>query len=272
MKYFLILLLCLIHVGTAYADAPSSVHFSKGEQDGESFNAALMAYKNADLRLYALIATPKTTPPKDGFPIVIAGHGYVPDPRRYGITKTGKNARPGDYYRSVPELYTSRGYMVIMPDYRGHNGSDGPDAPGYPTPQLLDAYANDVLALLPVVKQIPSANTAQLYYWGHSMGGAVGLRLLQKTQAFVAATFWSTTQAVQASKELVTVTTPLALHHGVGDTSTPPAHSVEIVTALAQHDQYATYYTYKTADHFFNADMRALAADRDVAFFRQVSR
>ena len=89
--------------------------------DGPGYSAYLAAYTHADLALHVMVAVPTQAPPEEGFPVLIANHGYVPDPQKYGITADGSNIRPGDYYRSVPELYASRGFLVVIPDYRGHN-------------------------------------------------------------------------------------------------------------------------------------------------------
>jgi hypothetical protein len=45
-----------------------------------------------------MVAVPNSAIPENGFPVVIANHGYVPDPARYGITAEGIDSRPGDYY------------------------------------------------------------------------------------------------------------------------------------------------------------------------------
>ena len=53
--------------------------------DGDaSFTAYLVAYEHDDLTLHAIVAVPVTEMPPDGYPVVIANHGYVPDPRWYG--------------------------------------------------------------------------------------------------------------------------------------------------------------------------------------------
>ena len=72
-----------------------------------------------------MVAVPQTDRPPSGFPVLIANHGTHPDPPRYGYTGDGVDSRPGDYYRPIPELFTAQGFLVVMPDYRGHNDSEG---------------------------------------------------------------------------------------------------------------------------------------------------
>ena len=74
-----------------------------GELESEAgYSAYLVRYEHNGLTLYAMVAVPDGERPESGFPVVVANHGYVPDPRRYGIRADGRNARPGDYYASVP--------------------------------------------------------------------------------------------------------------------------------------------------------------------------
>ena len=137
-----------------------------------------------------MVATPKSSPPARGFPVLIANHGTHPDPPRYGIGASGVDARPGDYYRAVPGLYASRGFLVVMPDYRGHNTSEGVEfARGF----LASAYfTEDVLALVNALSGLRHANLDSVFLWGHSLGGEVTLRALLATDRVRGASLWST--------------------------------------------------------------------------------
>jgi len=33
--------------------------------------------------------------------------------------------RPGDYYRALPITFARKGFLVVVPDFRGHNDSQG---------------------------------------------------------------------------------------------------------------------------------------------------
>lgn len=158
--------------------------------EGPSYTAQLVSYRSGPLTLHAMVATPKSRPGPRGFPVLVANHGTHPDPPRYGIGADGVDARPGDYYRPIPDLYARAGFLVVMPDYRGHNTSQGvEDARGF----LASAfYSEDVLALLVCLGNIPQADLDNVFMWGHSLGGEVTLRALLATDRVRGASLWST--------------------------------------------------------------------------------
>jgi dipeptidyl aminopeptidase/acylaminoacyl peptidase len=168
----------------------TELKFERALDDGRSFTSYLVSYRNRGLRLHALVAVPRSTPPDAGFPVLVANHGTHPDPPRYGFTAQGVDSRPGDYYRSVPELYASRGFMVVMPDYRGHNVSEGGEyAHGF---LASSYYAEDVLALLGALDSLEHADTSNVFMWGHSLGGEVTLKAMLATDRVRGASIWST--------------------------------------------------------------------------------
>ncbi len=156
---------------------------------GAGFDAELYRYESGGLKVHALVARPHGDVPRGGWPVVVANHGHHPEPQKYGITAEGKDHRPGDYYRRIPELFVEHGYMVVMPDYRGHNSSEGFEF----TEGMLESayYTEDVVNLVGALGDIPEANTDQIYMWGHSMGGEVTLRTLLVTTRVRAAAMWS---------------------------------------------------------------------------------
>ena len=127
------------------------------------------------------------------FPTIIANHGFHPDPPRYGITAEGVTHRPGDYYRQIPEVFTREGFLVVMPDYRGHNSSEGSEfTHGF---IATNYYTQDVLALLNDIDVIDQVDPGNIFMWGHSMGGEVSLRSLLATSRVKAASLWATAGA-----------------------------------------------------------------------------
>ena len=167
----------------------STITYERALEDGPGFSAYLVSYLSDGLKLYALVAVPGSTPPKTGFPVLVANHGNHPNPPSYGFTADGVDSRPGDYYRSIPQLFTSHGFMVVMPDYRGHNISEGLEfAHGF----LASAYYSaDVLALLSAVPGLEHADADNIFMWGHSLGGEVTLRALLATNNVKGASLWS---------------------------------------------------------------------------------
>lgn len=170
-------------------DFASSLEFVRDLEPGPGFTAYLVAYQSAGLRLYAMIAVPLTPLPAAGFPVLVANHGHHPEPPKYGFTKDGVDSRPGDYYRDVPSLYAAHGFLVVMPDYRGHNVSEGAAF----TEGLLESsyYTEDVLALMAGLEQLEHADVDNVFLWGHSMGGEVTLRALVATDRVKGASLWS---------------------------------------------------------------------------------
>ncbi len=249
-------------------DFSSTLHYEQPLAEGDSFTAYLVSYRVSGLKLRAMVALPKTAQPAGGFPVLIANHGYHPDPPRYGISASGADSRPGDYYRSVPALYTSRGFLVIMPDYRGHNVSDGLEFTR--NAETASAYyAEDVLALVKAVSQIEEADASKLFMWSHSMGGAVSLRVLLATEIVQAASFWSTSKVDDLLPDLSSLEAPLIIHHATGDQSTEMQNSLSLADVLQGQEHCFVLHRYRGEAHFFEPEDRQTAADRDVAFFRQ---
>ena len=171
------------------ADFSASLQFERELDGGAGYSAYLVSYQSSALTVYAMVAVPAGERPDAGFPVIVANHGFHPDPSRYGFTADGVDARPGDYYRPIPELYAQHGFLVIMPDYRGHNASeglaytDGFLATGY--------YSEDVLALISGLDDIEEADTRNVFMWGHSLGAEVSLRALLATDRVRGAALWS---------------------------------------------------------------------------------
>lgn len=248
----------------------TSVVYERPLQDGTSFTAYLVSYRHSGLKLHAMVAVPKDDPPASGFPVIIANHGYVPVPMKYGITSEGIDSRPGDYYRSVPELYTSRGFLVVLPDYRGHNNSEGLE---YVDPQDDNSaayYAEDVTALLAALDEIDNADRDNVFMWSHSMGGPVSMRVLLATDIVKASTFWATMSIDDLQPLLSELDGPVSIHHSIDDTSTDHANSERLAAALQAIDHPCVFRSYEGGNHYFDSTMRELAADRDVKFFKSL--
>jgi dienelactone hydrolase len=168
----------------------AQLKFEKHLYRRDKISGDLYSYKSDGLKVYALINTPTSPMPKAGFPVLIYGHGFHPEPKNYGVTEAGVVSRPGDYYRGIPERYAQEGYLVITPDYRGHNISEGFE---YTQRNSLSSsyYAVDVLHLISAIDGFANANSQRLFYAGHSMGGDVGLKALLASNKVKAASLWS---------------------------------------------------------------------------------
>lgn len=267
MRRIAVVALCLI----ASTQANANLEVAQCLPDGKSFSAYLVSYLSDGLKVHAMIAVPNSDMPERGYPVVIANHGYVPDPRQYGIGADGVDSRPGDYYRSVPELYAARGFMVVMPDYRGHNSSEGfEQIEGQDRAALQDIvgkYAADVVSLLAHLGDIPNADLDEVFMWSHSMGGGVSMRVLLKTDVIKAAAFWSTMDLTDLSMGFHRLGAPVIIQHAKGDRSSAYTNSVGLANALDGARKAALLHLYDAGEHFFEPSLRESAADKDADFF-----
>lgn len=169
----------------------ATLQFESKLKGDKNWEADLYSFVSDSLKIYALVNTPKIKLPKEGFPVLIFGHGFHPEPQQYGVsTQTGKNWRPGDYYRGIPEAYAEKGFLVITPDYRGHNISEGNKFTK--TSYLASTYyAIDVLHLIESLQNFNKVNVNKIFYMGHSMGGDVGMKMLLATDKIKAASLWA---------------------------------------------------------------------------------
>ena len=244
-----------------------SLTYERALADGPSYSAYLLSYRSDDLKVHAMVAVPTTAAPENGYPVVIANHGYVPEPRKYGITADGIDSRPGDYYRSVPELYASRGFMVILPDYRGHNSSEGYAQIKAQNRESVDRYADDVVALMADLDEIEHADMDTVFMWSHSMGGAVSMRALLATDIVKASSFWATMNVVDLAEQFSSLGGPVMIQHSVGDQSVSHDNSERLATVLQEIGHTHEYHLYESDDHYFSGEIREFAASRDVSFF-----
>ena len=180
----------------------AQLNFEKELQGAQGFSSELRSYYSDSLKIFVLVNIPKTPRPANGYPILIFGHGFHPEPKKYGISaSTGKDWRPGDYYRGIPESFAERGFMVLTPDYRGHNVSEG-----FEFTQMgflaHNFYTVDLLHLVAALGSLESANLDKVFFIGHSMGGDVGLRLLLTTDKIKAASLWAPVAATTWSQAL----------------------------------------------------------------------
>lgn len=202
MPYALVLVLLLLMSATACSKpAPRSIdELRSGNRDvplvlvgeiegGPGFSAYLYSYESAGLNVHAMVAKPNEPASEGGYPVLVANHGHHPEPAKYGITGEGRDWRPGDYYRRIPELFVAQGFMVVMPDFRGHNNSEGFEF----TEGMLESsyYTEDVLNLLAGLDSLDQIDKDNVFMWGHSMGGEVTLRTLVASDRIKGASMWS---------------------------------------------------------------------------------
>jgi uncharacterized protein len=157
-----------------YPGGPISLEQELGLING--LPSYVIAYPSDGLRLRALMNTPLGAPPAGGWPVVILNHGYVP-PEQYRTVSLD--------YRDWINAYARAGLVVIKPDYRGHDQSEGEPGSGNFGPE----YTYDVLNLVASLPHLPQVDASRVGMLGHSMGGSVTLRAIAASNKIKAAVF-----------------------------------------------------------------------------------
>jgi pimeloyl-ACP methyl ester carboxylesterase len=158
----------------------------------EGIQRRVVSFNVDGLQQFALILEPTGTAPKDGWPVLLMNHGHHPNPPQYGRIASGETDRPGDYYRALPMAFVQQGFMVVVPDFRGHNDSEGSEFASGPLES--NWYARDSIVAFRAINSLPGVSHENHFMWGHSMGGAVTLRaVLALKNRVKGASIWSST-------------------------------------------------------------------------------
>ena len=268
-----------------------TIKIEKDLGDKKGYKSYKVSYLSDGLTLYALLNIPNTKKPIKGYPVIIVNHGYIP-PDQYSLENS---------YRLVTGYYARNGFLVLKPDYRGHDKSESDNDPK--TERL--SYAIDVLNLLYLIPILDSADKDNIFIYGHSMGGGVTLTVLEVANNINAATLWAAVSnefpesilyfirkrdPEQADsllvelKEVFTqedfsklspvnylkyITTPIIIQHGTKDKSVPIEWSDKLVVKLKNLNIYNEYYKYENDDHNFAKGNFYKVLKKDIEFFKK---
>lgn len=234
---------------------------------------------------YTLLLQPNDGMPVSGWPVIIFNHGFHPEPYKNGRrTLDGVTDRPGDYYRQVPQALVRQGFLVVVPDYRGHNDSSGAEFTLQESSPRW--YVRDVLGLIEALKSDAQANMDHLFMLGHSMGAEVTLYAAAALgDQLKGASIWSASvptvakmspqdTEVEATSPFEPVYSriysPINMHHAKDDATTAFEGSLMIASQLKQLGKTHELYSYLSANHLFTGDNLQLAITRDISFFRRI--
>jgi dipeptidyl aminopeptidase/acylaminoacyl peptidase len=241
----------------------------------EGIRRDVFRYEVDGLQEYALVLWPAGESPDKGWPIVQFNHGFHPDPPRNGFVGE-KSDRPGDYYRETIQAFARAGYVVVAPDYRGHNISQGGE---FTTRILADAwYARDAIGCFLALESLPDLDLDRAYMLGHSMGGPITLRaLLALGERVRAGAIWSTSGVSKlsstADEALKTQATqlqvPLSIQHAQDDRSAPVESSLELADRLDVAGKTYQLKVHAGDDHLFTGEMFKAAVARDNQWFQR---
>ncbi|MBI2032853.1 MAG: alpha/beta fold hydrolase [Candidatus Levybacteria bacterium] len=267
---------------------------------GSNYNRYITSYLSDGFKIYALLTVPEGKTPKNGWPVIIFNHGYIP-PAEYSTTER---------YVAYTDAFSRNGYIVFRPDYRGHGKSEGKPEGAYYSP----AYTVDVLNAVSSIKKYKDANPQRIGMWGHSLGGSITLRTMVINKDIKAGVIWAGVVAsyedlannwhrsqpfIPSERERATrrpsrlaliekygdfkqnpgfwesiapiyhvkdISGPLQLHHGTLDQEVPVLFSERLKDALQKAGKTVEFYTYDGDDHNLSQNL-SLALDRSVRFF-----
>lgn len=154
----------------------SEITIEETLSSGSNYDRYLTSYRSDDLKIYALLTVPQGEKPATGWPVVVFNHGYIP-PAEYRTTER---------YIAYTDAFSSNGYILFRPDYRGHGDSEGVPEGGYYSP----SYTVDVLNAVASIKKRTDVDINRIGMWGHSMGGHITIRSMVVTKDIKAGVIW----------------------------------------------------------------------------------
>ena len=129
-------------------------------QETKDFISYLIEYPSDGLNIRGVMQIPTRGEPP--YPVIVMNHGYF----------SRSAFRSGDGTDRAAEFLNMHGYLTVASDYRSWGTSD------YGTSLFYSGLAIDVVNLLKAIPSIPQADPARVGMWGHSMGGAVTMKVL----------------------------------------------------------------------------------------------
>jgi uncharacterized protein len=126
----------------------------------KDFTSYLIEYPSDGLNIRGVMQIPTRDEPP--YPVIVMNHGFF----------ARSEYRSGDGTDRAAEYLNTRGYLTISSDYRSWGTSD------YGASLFYSGLAIDVVNLLKAIPSIPQADPARVGLWGHSMGGAVTMKVL----------------------------------------------------------------------------------------------
>lgn len=145
--------------------------------DSTDYDAFILSYPSEGLKIHALLAIPKGTPPAGGWPLIVFNRGFVPK----------EEYKSDKQYKKYWQYLINAGFAIFKSDYRGIGNSEGEQAQS-----LTNANSSDVLNGLSSLQNSKDFNVdfSRVGIWGHSMGAGVSLQCLLANNIFKAAAFW----------------------------------------------------------------------------------
>ncbi len=241
------------------------------------FSRRLFRYRSEGLNMYGFIDIPDGEGP---FPVILMFHGYV-EPDEYKTL---------GYSKRYADALAEDGYIVLHPNLRGYAPSPVADN------RLGVGDTIDALNLLALVRQfsgseglLEKADSDHIGLWGHSMGGAIVMRMLIVDQHIDAALLYAPINAdekinlqhfeedgrgvkkISASDETLAllsplnyldqITAPVSINQGDADTTVPMQWSLDLCQKLESMGIEVECEIYNNQPHTFqnSGDTRFIA-------------
>ncbi len=229
-------------------------------------------YESDGREVVALVATPRRREPRPRPVVVFCRGSFVVDDVAWEYAPLFANL-------------VERGFVVVAPLLRGSAGADGRDEMG-------GADVHDVLAVVPLLANLPGCDPRRIFLYGESRGGMMVFRALREHfPARAAATYGAFTDLdsliasdpehvgamarsvwpefeqnhaeLSASRSALRwaeeLGAPLLLMHGGGDGSVPVAHSERLAARLEALEKPYRLAVFGGEGHV----LKRVAAERD---------
>ncbi|MDA1329629.1 MAG: alpha/beta fold hydrolase [Chloroflexi bacterium] len=252
-----------------------------------SFNRYLISYPSDGIIINGFVDVPTGEGPH---PVILLLHGYI-DPAVYKIET---------YTAGYAAEFARAGFLVIHPNYRNYPPSDsGPNL-------FRVGYALDVLNLIAILHSeagkpgiLETADAANIFLWGHSMGGGIAQRVLTVGAPINGAVLYGSMSGderqnfehirdvlsegqrgieeldvpEEALREISSayfykrIAVPVSIHHGDIDAVVPLQWSVDLCQRLLDLGKDVECFTYHNMPHTFYGDNDNLLIQRSIEFF-----